>query len=226
MPLYIVATPIGNLEDISRRASRILGEADFVLCEDTRVGKKLLDHYEIKSRLISFHEHSNEKKLQEIIKLLGAGQTLALISDAGTPNLSDPGGKLVNEAIKAGVEVVSVPGPSALTAAIAISGIRMDKFTFFGFLPHKKGRQKELKEIKELKHPAALYESKHRLLKLLKEVSELMPEKKIIIFKELTKKFEGMRRGAAQELLKEIEKDQEFLKGEFVVIIYQAQKYE
>ena len=180
--LYIVGTPIGNLEDISLRALRILGEVDFILCEDTRVTRKLLSHYDIKTRTISYHQHSDEKKNKEILKLLEQGKNLALVTDAGTPGISDPGGKLVaavvgscretnSEDIK--IRVESVPGPSAVTAALSISGIPTDKFIFLGFPPNKKGRQKFIKKIFDACFPVVVYESKHRIIKFLDELEEM-----------------------------------------------------
>lgn len=177
--LYIVATPIGNLEDISLRAIRILGSVDFVLCEDTRVTRKLLEHYKIHTPTISYHAHSDENKTNKILDLLAAGKDLALVTDAGTPGISDPGGKLIEQAIlkfeiglnpDSLVNIESVPGPSAVTAALSISGIATDKFVFMGFPPHKKGRQKFLKKIMESEWPVAVYESKHRIIKFLEEL--------------------------------------------------------
>ncbi|MDD4901085.1 MAG: 16S rRNA (cytidine(1402)-2'-O)-methyltransferase [Patescibacteria group bacterium] len=182
--LYIVGTPIGNLEDISMRALRILGEVDFILCEDTRVTRTLLEHYQIKTPTISYHQHSGESKEAEIINLLAGGKNLALVSDAGTPGISDPGGKLIQAALEklggetgangySPVKIESVPGPSAVTAALSISGIPTDKFVFLGFPPHKKGRQTFLKKIVASEWPVVVYESKHRILKLLNELREL-----------------------------------------------------
>ncbi len=152
--LYIVATPTGNLEDISMRALRILGEVDFILCEDTRVTRVLLDHYHIKTPTISYHQHSSESKVKEVIDLLARGKNLALVSDAGTPGISDPGGRLIQAVIErlgSEVAIESVPGPSAITAALSISGIPTDKFVFMGFPPHKKGRQTFIKKIMRVK---------------------------------------------------------------------------
>jgi 16S rRNA (cytidine1402-2'-O)-methyltransferase len=171
--LYIVATPIGNLEDISLRALRVLGEVDFILCEDTRVTGKLLAHFKIKTPTISFHQHSDLKKIDYVLSLLEGGKDLALVTDAGTPGISDPGGKLVQAAIeKFGdeIKVESVPGPSAVTAALSISGIPTDKFVFMGFPPHKKGRQTFLAKILESEWPVVVYESKHRIIKFLEEL--------------------------------------------------------
>ena len=177
--LYIVATPIGNLEDISMRALRILGEVDFVLCEDTRVTSKLLSHYEIRTKTISYHQHSGNAKVNKILELLESGKNLALVSDAGTPGISDPGGKLVAAALEklgADVSVESVPGPSAVTAALSITGIPTDKFVFMGFPPHKKGRQTFVERIGDSIYPVVVYESKHRILKFLEEL-ELLNER-------------------------------------------------
>ncbi|MDP3043320.1 MAG: 16S rRNA (cytidine(1402)-2'-O)-methyltransferase [bacterium] len=186
--LYIVATPIGNLEDISLRALRVLGEVDFILCEDTRVTRKLLNHYKIKTPMISYHQHSDLKKIDYVLSLLEGGKDLALVTDAGTPGISDPGGKLIQSVIeKFGdrphpgpllakereVKIESVPGPSAVTAALSISGIRTDKFVFMGFPPHKKGRQTFLAKILESEWPVVVYESKHRIIKLLEELEKM-----------------------------------------------------
>ncbi len=174
--LYIVATPIGNLEDISLRAIRILGEVDFVLCEDTRVTRNLLTHYKITTPTISYHQHSNEKQVGNILELFDQGKNLALVTDAGTPGISDPGGKLVAAVIDRfgdDIKVESVPGPSAVTAALSISGVAADKFIFLGFPPHKKGRQTFIKKIIESEYPVVVYESKHRIVKFLEELKEL-----------------------------------------------------
>jgi 16S rRNA (cytidine1402-2'-O)-methyltransferase len=177
--LYIVATPIGNLEDISMRALRILGEVDFILCEDTRVTGKLLAHYKINTPTISYHQHSDEKKNEQVLALLTENKDLALVTDAGTPGISDPGGKLVQAVInKFGneVRVESVPGPSAVTAALSISGIPTDKFVFMGFPPNKKGRQTFLKLVIASEFPVVLYESKYRIIKLLEELDKMNRE--------------------------------------------------
>ena len=177
--LYIVGTPIGNLEDISFRALRILGEVDFVLCEDTRVTGKLLAHYNLKTPMISYHQHSNDGKIEQAIDLLSAGKNLALVSDAGTPGISDPGGKLVQAVIERfgeDIKVESVPGPSAVTASLSISGMPTDKFIFMGFPPHKKGRQTFIKKILASDYPAVVYESKHRIIHFLEELKKAAKE--------------------------------------------------
>jgi len=188
--LYIVATPIGNLEDISLRAIRILGEVDFVLCEDTRVAKKLLAHYNISTPAISYHQHSDIKKLDYILDLLSQGKDIALVSDAGTPGISDPGGKLVQAVIArfgSEVNIESIPGPSAVTAALSISGIQTDKFIFMGFPPHKKGRQTFIHKILASEWPVVVYESKYRILRFLEELRFAVSEHNKKIESELDK---------------------------------------
>lgn len=224
--LYVVATPIGNLEDLTFRALRILKEADFVLCEDTRVTKKLLDHYQIATPTISYHQHSDQLKIDRLIKTLANGKNLALVTDAGTPGISDPGGVLVEAALAAGHEVITIPGASALTAVIAIAGLPMEKFLFLGFLPHKKGRQTLLKKIADCEYPVVLYESVHRIEKLLDELTGPAFAKAsagkhdyyLIVARELTKKFETIYRGTVLEVKDQLKKEE--IKGEFVVIIY------
>lgn len=222
--LRIVATPIGNLEDLTLRALRVLKEADFILCEDTRVTRKLLDHYEIKTSTISYHQHSNEMKVDRIIELLRSGKELALVSDAGTPGISDPGGKLVSVVRKefgGSVLIESVPGVAALTAAVSLAGAGFDRFLFLGFLPHKKGRETMLKEISLSQYPVVLYESKHRIIKLLNSfiASDILGQATVTVARELTKKHESLYEGTASSILKELEADPHNLKGEFVVLI-------
>jgi len=249
--LYIVATPIGNLEDISMRALRILGEVDFILCEDTRVTAKLLSHYNVKTPTISYHQHSSEKKQTHILNLLKSGNSLALVSDAGTPGISDPGGKLVQAVIEkfdTSVRVESVPGPSAVTAALSISGIPTDKYVFMGFPPHKKGRQTFIQRIADSIYPVVVYESKHRIIKFLEELIKLnkeiarqnkeIDEKKksgyvkkseiedkrslvtsVVVCRELSKMHETVYRGGLDRITEQIKNNQDDQKGEFVVII-------
>ncbi|MEI7451923.1 MAG: 16S rRNA (cytidine(1402)-2'-O)-methyltransferase [Candidatus Falkowbacteria bacterium] len=219
--LYIVSTPIGNLEDITLRALRTLKEVDYILCEDTRVAGKLLAHYEIKSKLISFHQHSSPEKVKYLIDLLRLGNSLALITDAGTPGISDPGGKLIEEILKldADAKIVSIPGASAITALVAVSGMPIDRFAFYGFLPNKNGRQKMLKEIALAQYPVILYESKHRILKMLREIILIMPSAYLVVGRELTKMHETIYRGSAESILQTLEATAVEQKGEFVVII-------
>lgn len=222
--LYIVSTPIGNLEDVSKRALRILSEVDLILCEDTRTTKKLLDRYQIKIPTLSYHQHSKLKKMDYILDLLKQNKNLALVSDAGTPGISDPGNKLVNSIAtdpELVVKIIPLPGPSAVTAAASISGFPMDKFIFLGFPPTKKKRKKFFEEIVKAKYPVIFYESPYRIIKSLKELElesiiyNLKP--KLVVCRELTKKFETVYRGRIAEVIKKIEKDR--TKGEFVIIV-------
>jgi len=224
--LRIVATPIGNLEDITLRALRVLKEADYILCEDTRVTRKLLDHYQIKTPTISYHQHSGDLKVDKISALLREGKNLALVTDAGTPGISDPGGKLVSlirSEIGAPILIESVPGVSALGAAISIAGAGFDRFLFLGFLPHKKGRQTMLKQILASDYPVIIYESKHRIVKLLEELEKMGGEKGaeigVMVARELTKLYESFYNGTPASVLAELSRDANNLKGEFVVLI-------
>ena len=222
MTLYIVATPIGNLEEFTFRALRILSEVDYILSEDTRVAQKLLSHYKIKKHLVSFHHHSGPNKYEAVLRDLEKGKSIALISDAGTPNISDPGGQLVDfiRNKNAAIKIEAIPGPSAIITALSVSGIKADKFIFFGFLPHKKGRNKMLQEILEAKYPVVFYESKHRIKKLLEEIKASGTKKKVMIFRELTKMFYSFYNQNITELCKIFEQDKDASKGEFTIIIH------
>ncbi|MBU4332001.1 16S rRNA (cytidine(1402)-2'-O)-methyltransferase [Patescibacteria group bacterium] len=218
--LYIVATPIGNLSDITLRTLDTLKQVDLILCEDTRHTQKLLSHYNIKTPTLSYHQHSRLTKLEQIIKLLEAGKNLALVTDAGTPGISDPGGKLVAEVVEKlgdGVKIETIPGPSALTAAISISGLPTDSFIFLGFLPTKKGREKLFKEIAESKRTIVFYESPHRIIKTLNSLKEHCGSQQLVVCREMTKKFETTYRGVASEVLEKLSQDK--IRGEFVVIV-------
>lgn len=225
MPIfYIVATPIGNLEDLSFRALKTLREVDLILCEDTRRTRKLLSHYKIRNRVLSYHQHSKLKKLEKILKFLKEGKNLALVSDAGTPGISDPGNELIKFLIKRipDLKVIPVPGPSAITAAASISGFPMDKFLFLGFPPTKKKRKKFFKEVANSKYPVIFFESPYRILKTLKQLQEVIEqcnneEVELVVCRELTKKFEIIYRGNIEEVLEEIGPDK--MKGEFVIIL-------
>jgi 16S rRNA (cytidine1402-2'-O)-methyltransferase len=221
--LYIISTPIGNLEDITKRALRVLSEVDLILCEDTRVTKRLLDRYQIKTPTLSYHQHSKLKKVDYILELFKKGKNLALVSDAGTPGISDPGNKLVN-LITANpelmVKIIPVPGPSAVTAAASISGFPMDKFIFLGFPPTKRKRKKFFEEILQLadsKYPVMFYESPYRIMKTLNELKIINDKLSIVVCRELTKKFETIYLGKTAEVIKKIERDK--VKGEFVIIV-------
>jgi len=217
--LYIVATPIGNLEDISKRALRILSEADLILCEDTRMTKRLLDHYEIKTKTTAYHQHTKIEKVAEIARFLKEGKILALVSDAGTPGISDPGNKLIAEINGIDPDLLKsspIPGPSALTAAASVAGFPMDRFVFLGFPPVKKKRKKFFEEAVGADYPAVFYESPHRIVKTLKEVA-LLTDRQITVCRELTKKFETIYRGSASDILVKLAPDE--IRGEFVVIL-------
>ncbi len=219
--LYIIATPIGNLEDVTLRAIRILKEVDIILCEDTRVTKRLLEKYEIiQKQLIGYNERESGASIEKIIKILEEGKNIALVSDAGTPGISDPGARLIHEARQRGVEIIAIPGSNAAIAALSISGFPASDFLFLGFLPHKKGRETLFKEIAESKRTTVFYESPHRIMKTLISLKKhLAPTRKIFIARELTKIYEEGVSGTAGELLAYFEKNSEKVRGEFVVII-------
>ena len=218
--LYIVATPIGNLEDITLRALRILGEVDLVACEDTRVTKKLLNHYSIEKRTISLHQHSGKFQFEKILSELLLGKSVAYCSDAGTPGISDPGNQLVSEAVQVGIPVVPVPGASALAAIASVSGIDLQQFCFLGFPPHKKGRETFFKKVAESEIPVVYYDSVHRVLKNIALLETLAPQKSIILGRELTKVFEQIVRGDAAHMRAYFENNPDKLKGEFVVVVH------
>ncbi|PIR76734.1 MAG: 16S rRNA (cytidine(1402)-2'-O)-methyltransferase [Candidatus Magasanikbacteria bacterium CG10_big_fil_rev_8_21_14_0_10_42_10] len=244
--LSIIATPIGNLGDITLRALEVLKTADIILCEDTRVTKKLLSHYEINTPTMSYHQHSDEKKIREILSLLDDGKHLALVTDAGTPGISDPGNRLIHDVISSDPErlkgaegesrdldaetrflpdsigtrndvvVQPIPGPSAVIAALSISGLPTDKFIFMGFPPHKKGRETFFREVADAKYTVAFYESNHRIKKAIGQLGNVLEgDREVVICRELTKKFETVYRGSIEEVAKMniVEK------GEFVVLV-------
>ncbi len=215
--LYVVATPIGNLKDITLRALDVLKEVDFIVCEDTRTTGNLLKHYEIKKELVSFNARMEEKKIASVIERIKTGNTCALLSDAGTPAISDPGVRLVNAAKNNKIEVFGIPGANAAILALSIAGLPTDSFVFEGFLPQKKGRQKQLKMLSEESRTIVLYESMYRIEKLINELNEYMPNRIIAIGRELTKKFEELWRGKPIDILESL--SAHILKGEFVVII-------
>ncbi len=215
--LYIVSTPIGNLKDITLRAIEILEDVEFILCEDTRITSRLLNHYNISKKLISFNAVSEKKKIPKVIVRIKSGDDCALVSDAGTPTISDPGVRLISEAIKEQIEVVPVPGTSAVITALIISGLPTDSFIFEGFLPQKKGRQKKLKELAEEKRTIILYESTYRIKKLVDELTEYLPDRYVVVCRELTKKFEETWRGYPNEIKEVI--DKKISKGEFAIVV-------
>lgn len=218
MKLYIVSTPIGNLEDITLRALQTLKEVDFIAAEDTRHSQILLKKYDIEKKLLSYHSHSGQMKLDKIIGLLKEGQTCALISDAGTPGISDPAYSLIQEALKEGIEIIPIPGPTAFLTALVASGLPMNQFVYLGFLPIKKGRQTLLNSLKDEKRTVVFYESPHRIQKTLNQMEEILGgDRKMVVARELTKIHEEFIRGTIGDVRKEFEKRTP--KGEFVVIL-------
>ncbi len=216
--LYLVATPIGNLEDITLRAIRTLRQCDVVAAEDTRHSGQLLKHLGISKPMLSYFQFNEAKRSEQILERLRAGERVALITDAGSPGISDPGGRVVKAALSAGFRVEAVPGPSALIAALTASGLDTGEFHFIGFLPHKSGqRRMQLERLREFSGTLVLYESPYRIAKLLGELQEIFPERRVVLARELTKKFEEFLRGTAAELLAIVEKRS--LKGEFVVLV-------
>jgi 16S rRNA (cytidine1402-2'-O)-methyltransferase len=218
---YIVGTPIGNMEDTTYRAVRVLGEVDLILAEDTRVTKKLLNKYEIKTPLERFDAKVEAQNPEKVLSKLREGKNLALVSDAGTPAISDPGGLIVRKVRKElpEVEIVAIPGPSSLTTALSIAGLENTEFTFLGFLPHKKGRETKYREIAESKRAIIFFESPHRIIKSLKALADSSQPKTIVVARELTKIHEEVISGSAEELLEYFKNNLDKVRGEFVVIV-------
>jgi 16S rRNA (cytidine1402-2'-O)-methyltransferase len=220
--LYLVATPIGNLEDITLRALRTLKECDVIAAEDTRRTGLLLKHFEISKPLISYFQFNEAKRSEQIIERLRRGEKVALVTDAGTPGISDPGERVVKAVIAAGLRVEAVPGPCALVAALTASGLSTDEFHFIGFLPHKSGqRRTQLEGLKTVSGTLVLYESPYRIGKLLAELADILPARKVVLARELTKKFEEFLRGTSAEITAQI--GNRTLKGEFVVLVEGAE---
>jgi len=217
--LYLVATPIGNLEDITHRAVRLLGEVSVIACEDTRHTRKLLNHYGINTRTISYHEHNERERAAELLKLLETGADVAIVSDAGTPGISDPGFQLARLAIEAGVQIVPVPGPSALIAALIASGLPTDEFFFGGFLPARSGaRRTRLAELRSLPATLVFYEAPHRIAASLRDAHEVLGEREAVVARELTKMHEEIARGRLSELATRFA-SREHARGEMVLVI-------
>ncbi len=218
MSLYVVSTPIGNLEDITVRAVRVLKEVDLILCEDTRTSRVLLNHYEIKTSTTSFHSYSTDAKADALIRELLAGKNFAMISDAGTPGISDPAFVLINAAVKAGITVIPLPGASAVLAALAGSGLPMDKFLYLGFVPAKKGRVTLFESLRDEDRTVVLYESPHRIMKTLSQMLDALgPDRIIVIARELTKMHETFHRGTVSQISTDFSKTPP--KGEMVVLV-------
>lgn len=218
--IYLVATPIGNLEDITLRAIRILKEVDIIVAEDTRQTLKLLNHLKISKPMISFHRHSTDEKKQEIIDKVKSGKNIALVSDAGTPVISDPGEEIVKRALEENIKVIPIPGACALISGLIASGIDAKEFTFLGFLPlNKKTRKEKLNELREIRNTAILYEAPHKIIQTLEDLKEITKERKIVLAREITKVHEEYIKGTAEELIKKVKEP----KGEFVIIIDKAE---
>ena len=219
--LYLVATPIGNLEDVTLRALRTLRECDLVAAEDTRRTGQLLKHFDISKPLLSYFQFNEAKRSEEIRERLRRGEKIALVTDAGSPGISDPGERVVKAAIAAGFRVEAVPGPCALVAALTAGGLPTDEFHFLGFLPHKPGqRRKKLETLKSVPGTLVLYESPYRVERLLGELNDIFPARQIVLARELTKKFEEFLRGTPAELLEVVRRRS--LKGELVVLVKNA----
>lgn len=227
--LFVVATPIGNLSDVSERAKATLASVSMVLCEDTRVTGKMLSHLGIKTPMMAYHQHSGDAVTKRVFDLLEEGKDLALVTDAGTPGINDPGGKLIeavinrfeNDGDKSSsirkVVITPVPGPSALIAALSISGVPADAFVFLGFPPNKKGRQAFFDRLVAIESTAAIYESTHRILKTLDEIRKRAPDRHLIVCRELTKLHETIYRGTAAEVTEALGSTS--IKGEFVIVL-------
>ena len=213
--LYIIATPIGNLDDISGRALECLKSVEVLFCEDTRQTSKLLARYKIEKKTFTLHHHSGDNAYNRVLEFLEKGQDVGYVSDAGTPGISDPGGVLVNFVIKHGVEVIPIPGACAIISALSVSGFPTDKFLFLGFMPHK-GRTSFYQQIKDSKITVGFYESTHRILRTLEELISVTEDRQIVVAREITKQFETIYRGTAAEILEAVK---EMSKGEFVIVV-------
>lgn len=220
---YVIATPIGNLEDMTLRALRVLKEVDIVLCEDTRVTKKIFSHYSISTPTMSYHAHSGEARVELILEEIAKDKNVALVTDAGTPGISDPGSLLISKIRETypDLQIISIPGPSALTSALSIAGVPTHEFVFLGFMPHKKGRDTLFKEIAASERTMVFYESTHRIIKTLESLKEFLAgtTKKVTIVREITKIYEEVIQGSAEEVLTVLATTPEKQKGEFVVIV-------
>jgi 16S rRNA (cytidine1402-2'-O)-methyltransferase len=215
--LYVVPTPIGNLEDITLRALNVLKGVDVIAAEDTRTTKFLLDHYGIQKPLLSFYSHNEQVRVPQIIQKLKSGDSVALVSDAGTPGISDPAHSIIAASIENSINIIPLPGATAFVPALVVSGFSTHEFVFEGFLPHKKGRKTKLERLKDEERTIILYESVHRIQKTLQEVLEYFGDRNVVVVRELTKKFEEITRGKVSAVLQEFAS--RIMKGEFVLVI-------
>lgn len=224
--LYVVATPIGNLDDLSARAVSALHAVDLIVAEDTRVTRVLLDRYNIKKEVLSYHQHSTLQKIDRIIDLLREGKKLALVSDAGTPGINDPGSFLISKILEVlpEMKIIPIPGPNAAVTALSVSGFPADQYAYLGFPPHKKGRHTFFKEVAEIGSTVVFYESKHRIVKALEELSDItkIGQRPIMVAREITKQFETVYRGTVEEVLMKLKGSN--LLGEFVVVVGPKQR--
>jgi 16S rRNA (cytidine1402-2'-O)-methyltransferase len=217
--LYIIATPIGNLEDITHRAVRVLGKVDMVACEDTRRTRVLLNHFGISRKTVSYHEHNERERAEQLCKLLEAGQSVAIVSDAGTPLISDPGFRIVTVAIERGIQIVSVPGPAAFVAALVASGLPCDQFFFAGFLPARvQARRTRLEELRAIPVTLVFYEAPHRITATLRDARDVLGDRKAVVARELTKIHEEITRGSLSELMDRFSSESR-ARGEMVLIV-------
>ena len=221
--LYLVATPIGNLEDITYRAVKVLASVDLIAAEDTRKTKILLDHYNISKPIMSYYSYNERVRAPQLVEKLLSGQSIALVSDAGTPGISDPAVHVIQQALENGISIVPIPGPTAVIAALVASGLSTDRFVFEGFLPSKKGRKTKLESLRLESRTIILYESPHRIFKTLTDIHTFLGNRHVAVARELTKKFEEIVRGTVQSVLAELSKKSP--RGEYVIIIEGAPKY-
>lgn len=219
--LYIVATPIGNLQDISHRALEILRSVSLIAAEDTRTTRVLLDHYDIATPTVSYHSHNEVRRVPQLLERLVGGGSVAVVSDAGTPGISDPAGVVVRAALERGFSVIPIPGPSAFVAALVVSGLRTDRFVFEGFLPVKKGRRTRLNELAKDERTIVLYESPHRVERTVRELLEVLGDRRVVLARELTKKFEEHFRGVLSEAASHLERKTP--RGEYVIVVEGAE---
>ena len=224
--LYVVSTPIGNLEDITLRALRVLKEVSVIACEDTRQTQKLLNHFDISTKTVSYHEHNEVQRAAELIVRLEEGESVAMVSDAGTPGISDPGYRLITLALRHNVSVIPIPGASAVLSALTASGLGTDHFEFCGFLSAKKGQRKsELERVREREHTVIFYEAPHRIVETLEDIVEIMgPQRRVVLARELTKLHEEFLRGTASEVFERLRKREGGVKGEIVLLIAGAER--